>query len=195
MCSLRFSCAVHYSRVSGILYPTHACALADRWQFRLSRTMVHAMKSSPGESFWNPAQHGKFADGSLHPHLQFLCWQNLLTDQRRRLRQSGSRFATKSHSYPLLNIPSLAISKFGVDYPLGAWSWRPLLPLRVGGASRRSAPVFPCLALVRVSGLVFSVAGWCCCPALRFSVACLWTRTMLCLARKKKYTKDLPKTP
>ena len=37
--------------------------------------------------------------------------------------------------------------------------------------------------LVRVSGRVCSVAGWRCCPALRFSVACTLTRTMLC---KKK---------
>ena len=34
---------------------------------------------------------------------------------------------------------------------------------------------FPRLGLVRVLGHVFSVAGWCCCPALRFSLACTWT--------------------
>ena len=70
--------------------------------------------------------------------------------------------------------------------PLGAWSWGLLLPLRVGGASLRRASVFSCPALVRVLGLAFSVAGGRCCPALHFSVACPWTRTMLCLTRKKK---------
>ena len=28
-------------------------------------------------------------------------------------------------------------------------------------------------------GHVFSVAGWCCCPALRFSLACTWTSDYL----------------
>ena len=32
-------------------------------------------------------------------------------------------------------------------------------------SGRGYASVFPCLALVLVSGRVFSVAGWCCCPA------------------------------
>ena len=36
-------------------------------------------------------------------------------------------------------------------------------------------PFFPRLALVRVLGHVFSVAGWCCCPALCFSLAFTWT--------------------
>ena len=70
--------------------------------------------------------------------------------------------------------------------PMGAWSWRLLLPLRVGGASLRRASVFSCPALVRVLGLAFSVAGGRRCPALRFSVACPRTRTLLCLTRKKE---------
>ena len=32
-------------------------------------------------------------------------------------------------------------------------------------SGRGNASVFPCLALVLVSGRVFSVAGWRCCPA------------------------------
>ena len=57
-------------------------------------------------------------------------------------------------------------------------------PRPLAGGVESSAPVFPRQALVRVLGHVFSVAGWRCCPALRFSVACTWTRTMLCLERK-----------
>ena len=39
----------------------------------------------------------------------------------------------------------------------------------------RRVPFFPRQAPVRVLGHVFSVAGWRCCPALRFSLACAWT--------------------
>ena len=56
---------------------------------------------------------------------------------------------------------------------LDAWSRR--LPLRAWGTPRCWAPFFPRLASVRGLGHVFSVAGWCCCPALRFSLACTWT--------------------
>ena len=45
-------------------------------------------------------------------------------------------------------------------------------PLRAWGALRCCVPLFPRPALVRVLSRVFSVAGWRCCLALRFSVAC-----------------------
>ena len=40
-----------------------------------------------------------------------------------------------------------------------------VVAVSASSSGRGNASVFPCLALVLVSGRVFSVAGWCCCPA------------------------------